>query len=95
MQFIRRFDALALDALALAGGKGANLGEMTRAGLPVPPGFVLLTPAYRAFVAANRLQAEIERLAALDDGSSASIRAMFSRAPMPPPVVEAVQAAYA
>jgi len=30
--------------------QGANLGEMTRAGLPVPPGFVVAAEAYRAFV---------------------------------------------
>jgi phosphoenolpyruvate synthase/pyruvate phosphate dikinase len=34
------------DSLRLVGGKGANLGEMTRAGLPVPPGFCVTTVAY-------------------------------------------------
>ena len=33
--------------LAIAGGKGANLGELLRAGFAVPPGFVLTTDAYR------------------------------------------------
>src|SRR5579875_1317219 len=33
----------------LLGGKGANLAEMTRAGLPVPPGFTIGTPACHAF----------------------------------------------
>ena len=32
------------------GGKGANLGELTRAGFPVPPGFCVTTAAYRNFV---------------------------------------------
>jgi Pyruvate phosphate dikinase, AMP/ATP-binding domain len=32
--------------VAYAGGKGANLGELTRAGLPVPPGFVVGATAY-------------------------------------------------
>src|SRR5262249_41558356 len=36
--------------LALAGGKGANLGEMTRAGFPVPVGFCVTTAAYRLFL---------------------------------------------
>jgi pyruvate,water dikinase len=35
------FDEIGKDDLALAGGKGANLGELSRAGLPVPPGFVV------------------------------------------------------
>ncbi|MEN3299422.1 MAG: pyruvate, water dikinase, partial [Pseudonocardia sp.] len=52
MRFIRRFDELARDDVDVAGGKGANLGELTRAGFPVPPGFVLTTDAYRAVVEA-------------------------------------------
>ena len=39
-----------------AGGKAANLGELVRAGLPVPPGFVVTTAAYREFVDANDLR---------------------------------------
>src|SRR5262245_21624279 len=45
--------------LAEVGGKGANLGELTRAGFPVPPGFCVTTAAYRAFV---RTSAEFEPL---------------------------------
>lgn len=40
------FDALSKVSSPVAGGKGANLGEMTRAGLPVPPGFVITAPAF-------------------------------------------------
>ncbi|MGH3094703.1 MAG: PEP/pyruvate-binding domain-containing protein [Streptosporangiales bacterium] len=39
----------------LAGGKGANLGRLTRAGFPVPPGFVVTTTAYTDFVDAAGL----------------------------------------
>lgn len=39
------------DQKALLGGKGANLAEMTRLGLPVPPGFTISTDACRAFLA--------------------------------------------
>ena len=39
--------------LQRAGGKGANLGELVRAGFPVPPGFIATTAAYDRFVAAN------------------------------------------
>src|SRR5437868_15243797 len=35
------------DMLALVGGKAANLGELTGAGLPVPPGFCITTAAYK------------------------------------------------
>ncbi|MFB1481667.1 phosphoenolpyruvate synthase [Corallococcus sp. RDP092CA] len=40
------FDALSREDVAQAGGKGANLGELTRAGLPVPPGFVISAVAF-------------------------------------------------
>jgi rifampicin phosphotransferase len=53
-------------SLALVGGKGANLARLTQAGFAVPAGFIVTTPAYRHFVAANRLddpiQSQIERL---------------------------------
>ncbi len=38
---------------ALLGGKGANLAEMARLGLPVPPGFIVTTAACKAFLAAG------------------------------------------
>jgi len=37
----------------LLGGKGANLAEMTRIGLPVPPGFTVTTEACNAYLAAG------------------------------------------
>src|SRR3954454_11206952 len=38
----------------LLGGKGAGVAEMTRAGLPVPPGFTITTEACNAYYAAGR-----------------------------------------
>ena len=43
-----------MQQLDLLGGKGANLAEMTRMGLPVPPGFTVTTDACRAYLAAGR-----------------------------------------
>lgn len=40
---------------ALLGGKGANLAEMTRIGLPVPPGFTVTTEACNAYLAAGMM----------------------------------------
>ncbi|HET9517370.1 MAG TPA: pyruvate, phosphate dikinase [Actinoplanes sp.] len=40
-----------MDRMDLLGGKGANLAEMTRIGLPVPPGFTISTDACRAYLA--------------------------------------------
>jgi pyruvate,water dikinase len=47
------FTQIGRDDLTLAGGKGANLGEMTQAGFPVPPGFCVTTAAYRRFLAGH------------------------------------------
>ncbi len=41
------FSTLRLSHAEEAGGKGANLGELVAAGLPVPRGFVLLQNSYR------------------------------------------------
>jgi len=41
------FSEISRNDVPLAGGKGANLGDMAQAGLPIPPGFVICTPAYR------------------------------------------------
>ena len=41
------------DVRSFLGGKGANLFEMTRLGLPVPPGFTVSTQACNAYLAAN------------------------------------------
>ena len=45
-EFVRDLGALGRNDIPVAGGKGANLGEMTSAGLPVPPGFVVTGQAY-------------------------------------------------
>jgi phosphoenolpyruvate synthase/pyruvate phosphate dikinase len=47
--------------LAVAGGKGANLGELIRAGFPVPAGFLVTTVSYGHFVAHNHLDEIIVR----------------------------------
>ncbi|MDP8929648.1 MAG: PEP-utilizing enzyme [Actinomycetota bacterium] len=85
-------DALERGDLDLAGGKGANLGELVRAGLPIPAGFVVTTPAYELFVAHNRLGETIAW--GLYEGGGAAIRAAFEAAPIPPQIEQEVLAAY-
>lgn len=46
MKSILRFQEIGLKDVGQAGGKGANLGELTAAGLPVPPGFVISADAF-------------------------------------------------
>jgi pyruvate,water dikinase len=63
--FVLPFSALDRGALAVVGGKAANLGELTAAGFPVPPGFCITTAAYA--LAADR--AGIAPLVAQVDGA--------------------------
>ena len=51
MEYVRTFAQVGAGDVALVGGKGANLGELVRAGLPVPDGVVLTTGAYAAVAA--------------------------------------------
>lgn len=48
--YIKHFSDLSYKNVAIAGGKGASLGEMSRAGIPVPPGFVILASAFEYFM---------------------------------------------
>jgi rifampicin phosphotransferase len=78
-------------SLELVGGKGANLGELRRAGVPVPDGFCLTTQAFRRFVhAADGLEKFYVRLEQLnvDDLSAVTqlaneLRAGLDELPMP------------
>ena len=49
------FTQIHKDDVSIAGGKGANLGEMTAAGIPVPKGFVITADAYREFLKENKI----------------------------------------
>ena len=51
--YVSAFTEGGMDQKDLLGGKGANLAEMTRLGLPVPPGFTITTEACRAYLAAG------------------------------------------
>ncbi|WP_405539787.1 pyruvate, phosphate dikinase [Streptomyces sp. NBC_00075] len=51
VRYVYEFTEGSRDMAGLLGGKGANLAEMTRMGLPVPPGFTVSTEACRAFLA--------------------------------------------
>lgn len=100
MRFIRSLEELGREDFALAGSKGAGLGELARMGLPVPPGFVVLTPAYWTFVAKGELQARVEELARhVSDPSSAEaaskeIRRLFEECDVPEEIRGEVASAY-
>lgn len=48
IQYVYSFSIADAEDKTLLGGKGAGLAEMTQAGLPVPPGFIITTDGYRA-----------------------------------------------
>ncbi len=88
--------------LERVGGKGANLAELTQAGFQVPPGFLITTNAYRAFVETNQLQAQIASLvrqtrsddpAALEE-TSTQIRALFEKGALPETSAAEIKDAY-
>ena len=58
---------LCVNDIPIVGGKGANLGELTRAGFPVPNAFVLTTSAYDYFIKkANLFEKINEELKSID-----------------------------
>ncbi len=67
MEYVEFFEELKKDDVDIAGGKGANLGELTQAGIPVPPGFVITSATYQKFMDETGITQEImDILDALD-----------------------------
>lgn len=57
--FILPFKVLSMNSVGEAGGKGASLGEMTKAGFPVPPGFVVSAAAFDEYLKETDIDVEI------------------------------------
>lgn len=60
MELIKEFKNLNKNDIALAGGKGASLGEMTQTGINVPNGFVILASAFEKFIQETDINVEID-----------------------------------
>ena len=76
-RYVLGLDEIDQTQAALAGGKGANLGELTRmAGIRVPPGFCVTTGAFRRIVAAPPLDGRLDRLARLDPDDRQAVGAL-------------------
>ena len=100
---VLRFADVGLGDVASVGGKGASLGELLRAGIRVPNGFVVTTAAFRQAI--EHLDADgdiVRRIEALDPADAASlaattaeIRAIVESAPLPADVADAVTPSYA
>jgi pyruvate,water dikinase len=91
---------VAREDLASVGGKGANLGELLHAGIPVPPGFVVTTDAYAQAVASSAaaISAELSRLNVNDtaalQAASDRLRKRIEAIELPTALQSALLAAY-
>jgi len=96
------FQDVGKDDVGLVGGKGANLGEMTQAQVPVPPGFIVTAGAYFRFLDASGLRPKIEgMLAGLDhrnndalQKASQQIKQTIVDTPMPEELAGQIRDAY-
>ncbi|NJE06330.1 phosphoenolpyruvate synthase [Thermococcus sp. M36] len=107
-KFIKWFEELSKKDVPLVGGKGANLGEMTNAGIPVPPGFCVTAEAYKYFVENVKLEdgktlqewiMEIIAQTNVDDSkqlqeNTAKIRQKIIELPMPAEIAGEIERAY-
>ncbi len=99
---VRHIQTLAKTDTAVAGGKGANLGELTRAGFQVPPGFVITAQAYlEAMELAGVRATLLSTVRTLDAKDSAALattsdqlRAMVQRAGLPEVLKREITQAY-
>lgn len=93
---------LRVDDVPIVGGKGANLGELTSSGFPVPHAFVLTTVSYDYFLGENGLMPkilkEISKIDPRSDDSlvraSRSIRALFDRCAIPEDLMKDIRDSY-
>ncbi len=97
------FNEVTRNDIAIVGGKGANLGEMTNAQIPVPPGFIVTADAYYDFLEATGITEQIRTLLKpLDTNNStqlqeisAKVKDVIMNATMPEEIVKAIKQAYA
>ena len=101
-QYLRWLKDCNRSDFALVGGKNANLGEMIKAGFPVPLGFAVTVESYKETLTGGSLVKEIQdALFGLDVKDTASIdkagqyiRGLIEAAPIPPVVEEQVRKYY-
>jgi pyruvate,water dikinase len=96
------FKDICKEDVPIVGGKGANLGEMTRANIPVPPGFVVSVDAYFDFMKKSDIIDEIKTLLEsldIEDTKqlqrvSAVIKQMFMDSEIMPELADKIKEAY-
>jgi pyruvate,water dikinase len=96
------FNEVTKEDVPIAGGKGANLGEMTQANIPVPPGFIVTADAYFDFLEKSKLVDKIRKLLQpLDPGNSKQlqktadqVKQLILDTPMPSELANKIEQAY-
>jgi len=102
VKVIAWFGEVDKDDVVLVGGKGANLGELTRAGIPVPSGFIVTSDVYFHFLDAagirDKIKAVLEGVDVNDgtalQGVSNAIKDLILEADMPSETATAIARAY-
>lgn len=100
--YTRPFAELSLADIGTAGGKGANLGELTQAGFPVPPGFVVTAQAYLAAMDLAQVRDRLRDLTSEVDfadaatlrNASAALQELVRSAGIPDALREEILTAY-
>ena len=100
--YVVKFEDLNKSDIGIAGGKGANLGELTQAGIPVPPGFVVTAQAYEKFMEEaginNKVMSILEEIDINDtkalQAAAEEIKAIINEAPIPEDMVVLILEAY-
>ncbi len=98
------FEELRKEDIPLVGGKNANLGEMTQAGIPVPPGFAITAYAYSKYLRETGIAEKIyetirETVTDINDPkqyeeASRKVRKLIESTPMPRDIEEEIRKAY-
>jgi phosphoenolpyruvate synthase/pyruvate phosphate dikinase len=100
--FIKDFKEINKESVSIAGGKGASLGEMTQARIPVPPGFVVLSDAFERFIRETDLNVEIDSiLHSVDhkeihtvEDASEKVKALILAVEMPEDIGDEIQKSF-
>lgn len=96
------FEDISKSDIGVAGGKGANLGEMIKIGVPVPPGFVVTAQAYKKFIEESKIVKKINEILSRTDVNDSEvlnraameIQELIKKAKMPEDIARAIISAY-
>ena len=100
--YVVKFEDLNKSDIGIAGGKGANLGELTQAGIPVPPGFVVTAQAYEKFMEDSGINGQVMSILEKIDindtkalqAAAEEIKTIINETPIPEDMIVLILEAY-